>query len=173
MNFDFLGLKKSISKVQERLEAVRLEQASIRNQIQAIQYAPSGCDDVKEVVARWVSESADAYWSGFRASVKTAAKEAVPTKGVTLKPLVTFGAQGNDPFTQPTHQQIGEMLCAVFSTNIVKALHQEIDAIEWPENAVPIAFRRGQIEKLERAYAKLTQEEAELLESARDAGLSV
>ena len=52
MNFDFLGLKKSIAQIQQRLEKVRLEQASIQNQIHSIQYAPTGADDIKNIVSK-------------------------------------------------------------------------------------------------------------------------
>lgn len=173
MNFDFLGLKKSIAQVQERLEKVRLEQASLKNQMQAIRYAPSGAADIKQVVSQWVNESADSYWANFRASVQAAARENIPTKGFTLKPLATFGAQSREQSVPMTNQQMGEAICAMFAPQIVKLLHQQIDAIEWPENAVPVVERSRQIERLESALSKLIDEEASLLQSARDAGLKV
>jgi hypothetical protein len=173
MNFDFLGLKKSIAQIQQRLEKVRLEQASIQNQIHSIQYAPTGADDIKNIVSKWVEESSNAYWAGFRASVQTAAKESVPTKGLTLKPLATFGAQIREQSLQMPTQQMGEAICAMFAPHILAMLHQQIDAIEWPENAIPISERAGKMEQLQKALSKLMEEEADLVQSARDAGLNV
>lgn len=173
MNFDFLGLKKSISQVQDRLDQVRLEKSSLHNQMSNLRYAPAGPADIKAAVTQWVEESAQAYWSEFRASVTAAAKESVPTKGVSLKPLATLGAHGGRETVAMSREQMGQALCAMLAPHILNVLCEQIDAMQWPANAVAIADRDGEMSRLNGLYAQLSKEEEALVKSAHEAGLTV
>lgn len=59
-----------------------------------------------------------------------------------------------------------------FGDLMVDRLGEALDALEWPDNAVPVALRRTQVEAIERDITELHRQRVELVAMLGEAGVA-
>ncbi len=179
MFFDFTAIKKSKESLEKRLFEIRNQVLELQKKIDASRYAPASREDVKNHIKAYVKDASDAYAQKLLDKTTRYAKGAVTANGHDLRAFVTFGgAMGpggslpNQDF-QPTSQEIGQSLCALFGPAMLDSLCAAIDAAPWPAGALPLNDRERLSAELGAQISKLTAEEAQILQQAADAGLSI
>lgn len=179
MFFDFTAVKKSKESLQKRLFDIRNQTLELQKKVEAIRYAPAAREDVKANVRAWVKDAADNYAKTLLEKITRLAKSPVNPNGHDLRAFVTFGgATGpngsriNQDF-QPSTQEIGQSMCALLGPVVLDSLLNAIDAMPWPENAVPMADRESLIAELSQKISKLIAEEDQIVNQASEAGLSL
>lgn len=173
MFFDFSAIKKSLQSLESRLRDLRNEKLELQKQREAIQYAPASKEDVKSHVARWLAATGSTYTETlFDSAQKFARSPHIPNAG-RLQSLTTFsGSLGlRDDMTDP--HELGQALCALLGPVLNDALMKSIDAMTWPDNAVPLANRAAQIKALADRIGKLQNEENEIINKAQETGLNL
>lgn len=174
MNFDFLGLKTSLQRMQDELSRIRGENRKVRNKIQEINYAPISREDFKSAVAGWIGESEKNYRVILSEAVLTMARNPVAMKSDgRLRQLVTLGGSGFDSGLGPEPSEIGKMVCGLFGSGIMNLIGQEIDSMSWPEGSLSSAQRKKQIDELEGKLRELIDREESLLQNAAEAGINL
>ena len=179
MFFDFTAIKKSKESLEKRLFDIRNQTLELQKKVEAIRYAPAARENIKTHVRTWVKDAADNYAKKLLEKINRLAKSPVSSNGYDLRPFVTFGgatgpngSQVNQDL-QPSAQEIGQALCALLGPVVLDSLLTAIDAMPWPENAVPMADRERLIAELSEQISKLTAEEAQIVKQAVEAGLTV
>jgi hypothetical protein len=179
MFFDFSAVKKSKESLEKRLFDIRNQTLELQKKVEAIRYAPAAREDAKNHVRTWMRDAANGYAQTLLEKTTRFAKSPANSNGHDLRAFVTFGgatsAKGQlvSQDLQPTTQEIGQAMCALLGPVLLDSLIQSIDAMPWPENAVPIASREQLVDDLNKQISKLITEEAQIVRQAGEAGLTV
>lgn len=173
MFFDFSAIKKSLQSLDSRLKDLRNEKLTLQKQREAVQYAPASKEDVKLHVEKWVKDAGRSYTAKLFDSAKQFARSPRTPNAGNFQSLATLsGAPGVlDDMTTP--HDLGQAMCALLGPVLNDALMKSIDAMDWPDNALPLANRAKQIEGLDERISTLQNEEAEIITKAREAGLNL
>lgn len=173
MFFDFAAVKKSVQSLSARLTSLRTELETLQRQREAIHYAPASKDDVKARVSHLVKQAGIPYIESLGVGIAQFARSPHTPQMGGVQSLITLNglANANDPAGDP--QAIGQALCALMGPSLLDALLKNIDAMPWPENALPLAGRSQQINELDTRIAKLQNEEQEIITKAQDVGITL
>lgn len=76
-----------------------------------------------------------------------------------------------DEFSAPG--QTGPAICAFMGPILIEAMNATVDAMSWPDTAIPTASRDKLIAELDERIVKLQAEEAELITKAQEAGINL
>ena len=174
MNIDFSAVKRAFQGMEARLASIRTEVQQLQTRREAIRHAPAHREDVKTLVKTWVAEASSRFTGELQDGVEKLARNPTSmSKPDEVKHLVTLGALGRPSYTGQEPLELGAILCAVLGPTIQQAAIQAIDAMEWPETAIPAARRQSELEALDTRIEKLLADEREIIEKARDAGLNL
>lgn len=175
MTFDFEGLRQVFQSLESRLAGVRSRRADIRNEIldlqkkrEAINYAPGSKEDVKSHLAKWVHAAGADYTTRFVESTEQFARTIRTASSNQLRAMATLKG---DEFASPG--QTGPAICAFMGPILIEAMNATVDAMSWPDNAIPMANRDKLMEDLDGRIVKLQAEEAELITKAQEAGINL
>lgn len=174
MFFDFSAIKKSLQSLESRLSDLRAEKFELHKKREAIRYAPAAKDDVKQHVAKWVTDAGAAFTQDLFICAKQFAQSPHIRDGGRLQSLTTLnGAPSSRRDDTNNPQEFGQAMCALLGPLLIESFMKSIDAMEWPQNAIPLANRTGEMEALYKQIEKLEKEENEILTKAQDAGLNL
>lgn len=176
---DFAALRMAKQSVEKKLFDINNEKGELQKKVEAIRHAPATRENVKTHVRTWVKDAADNYAKTLLEKTTRLAKSPVNSSNHDLRAFVTFGgavgpngSRINQDF-QPSTQEIGQAMCALLSPVVLDSLLNAIDAMPWPEGAIPMADREALIAELSQKISKLIEEENEIVKQASEAGLSL
>jgi hypothetical protein len=174
MFFDFSAIKKSLQSLESRLSDLRAEKFELRKKREAIQYAPASKEDVKQRVAKWVTDAGAAFTQDLFIGAKQFAQSPHMRDAGRLQSLATFnGAPGSRLDDTNNPKELGQAMCALLGPLLIESLMKSIDAMEWPQNAIPLANRTEEMEALDKQIGKLQKEESDIITKAKDAGINL
>ena len=165
-DLDFLGLKQSIDALSGKLKAVRQQAEGLRREREELAAAPPTRADAVAAVHSYI----DHEGARFRERIL------YPAWGLLTRPdrlgrvnpnILT--AMPPDSTASPRSMELA--LFALLGPTFKDAVAQAIDAMPWPEGALPMAERQAQLAELDERIGKLEAEEAELLTHAAKAGV--
>lgn len=169
--FDFLKLKDTVSKINQKAEELRAElRANLEEQVR-VRNAGAAKTDVLRLAHAWVDTKAAAFLAPViekvqsdyaNASALGAAQSARPFG------LLERGAGLGDAVTV---RDIETLFCALHGDAVKKALAAAIDAAQWHGDAIPQTQRDARIADLAAREADLRAELKTLLEQAAEAGI--
>ena len=170
--FDFLNVGKTLKNFAGELSGVRVEIETTTRQIEDIQFATAHLDDVFASLETWAANNADKYRKHLQAVMG----------GLVGRPgLDAVGVHAhlhsNEFLPDPSmHRPISRdmQMCGLLGpAAFVEILKKQIETLDLPAPGLKMADRAPAIAVLERKLVKLRAREAELIESAQKAGLSV
>ncbi len=167
--FNFDSVKKLLQSAEGRLSDIRNQTLELQKQREAVRYAPATRADVKANLAEWASKSEGSEYSEqLRAAVVRFAKTARSgNNGLQLRGLLTLSSEALST------QQIGQAVFELLRPQVLERQLAIIDSVPWPEGAMDASQRQQLADDLDARIGKLNAEEAELLTSARAAGLAL
>lgn len=165
------ALRRTVKTFEDRLIEIRSELGKLRAQRDAVVYAPAARSDVKAMLTAWVQNTGAAYSSSLQRSlhefIRTPRSLQVPKRIEQLVCLVAPDEAG----ASPDLRNFDQALCALFGDQLTRALVATIDAMEWPEEGLPLADRASRVEKLDEKITALQAEEVALINQAQSAGI--
>jgi hypothetical protein len=176
MAFDFAGIARSLKGLEERLAFLREESAKLQQQRTRIQHAPAARSDVKEMLARWVNDSANGFTGSLALQIEEFVRRPERMQGNLLVnarvSLVGAPVAARDSDAVP---QVDRALCALLAPQIKQALAAMVDGMAWPEGGegLPAAKRAAEISALDLQIEKLESEIASLTDQASAAGIRI
>lgn len=170
--FDFLSVKKSVDDAAARMAVLRTELQELQSKRQNVHLAPAAKDDVKAMVSRWVREGAGTHAATIRETVANMARNpsAMANHIDRAKQLASLGG-ARTPLGELPAQEFGQAICLIFGKQIDEAILREIDAMEWPVNAVPQAKRTEMVAALDEKIVANETEQADIVNKAAEVGL--
>ncbi|MEY4751379.1 MAG: hypothetical protein RIQ60_3593 [Pseudomonadota bacterium] len=173
--FDFSLIRRSVQSLEERLKALRVELNDLQRQRALILSAPMNRNDLKQFLNDWLKASASSYASHLQAGLQRLAK--APHAGA----LNFDGSRGNVRLLgaatnfgeSPSGEDMDRALCGLFMAPLAQYLAGAVDALDLPGEGLPMKDRPAAVEKLDSRIAALMQEEASLIEQAREAGINL
>ncbi len=172
--FDFLAVGKTLKNFAADLSSVRLEIETLSREIEDIQYAPANHDDVIKALEIWAVDNAVKY----REYLKTQLTKLVTQPGTLLDKVAVHthlhsrGFLPDPSYGLPISRDM--QMCGLLGPEgFVALMKKQMLAIEWPAPGLPMAARAPAIAVLEKKRSKLIDRQAELIQSAEKAGLSV
>lgn len=172
--FDFSSLKKSVQSVADQVKQLRKRIEDLKRQREDIETAPAAKSDIKALVEAWVQSKAVQHQKALRAMLDPFVRK--PAKaddvGHVNQYMTLLGAVSGQNQIADT-RSMDAVICGLFGPQILQGLSRSLDALDWPNEGLPMVQRRVALEKLDEEIAALTEEEQALTESARLAGVIV
>jgi uncharacterized protein YhaN len=166
--FDFPGIKKSINDLSAQLQKIRREIEEKKQRHEDLETLAIGRDEAAARLAAWVD-----------AGIQQAATDLQTSLGfVIANPLMELKADTRISLLSSPQDASGgvrqHMLFLFFADAIKTAIPGVLVRLEWPEDTgPPMAERLAELGKLDKAIEKLEREEADLIQQAAQAGISV
>jgi len=174
MKFDFSFIRKSVQSLSSQVTDLRAQIAKLTAERAAILAAPASREDVKAMVTSWAKDRASEYITSLQMNmaffVKYADKLADPA--TVRQRMTVFGASqqlGSGFESGPSLND--KAVCALFGAALIDGVHAAIDRMQWPDGALPLEGRQKRVQEIDRALSTLVAEEAEIVSSARSAGV--
>lgn len=167
--FNLFSLKKSVDGVVQHRNALLKQLEDLQREREDIITAPVSRDDIKSMVARWVTEGSQHNSEHVQRTLQ---------RFINRPGLVENGKHTQFSLMQSpaggvhiTTQHADFALCLLFGEQITSALHAVIDRMDWPANARPMDGRSERINAIDLELAELGRQEAEIVALARGAGV--
>lgn len=173
--FDFSLIRRSVQSLEERLKALRVELNDLQRQRSQILSAPMNRADIKVLLNDWLQASASHYAGHLQASLQRLAK--APHAGAqnfdSSRGNVRLLGAATNFGESPAAADMDRALCGLFAAPLAQYLAGAVDALDLPGEGLPMKDRPAAVEKLDHRIATLMQEEASLIEQAREAGINL
>lgn len=170
--FDFVTIKKTVVAIEEQLQKLQNEELQLRGQLAQINSAPASKEDLKEMLSGWVASNAKKYRVSLRETLSKFMRNPrnfTPRNFVDTMSIAGAAQPGSDAVRT---QDVDQALCALFGPLLNKALLDEIESMEWPDNAVTTAHRSEKSIQLTTRIDELNREMEQLSLSAIEAGIT-
>jgi hypothetical protein len=170
--FDFVTIRKTVVAIEEQLQKLQNEEFELRGQLAQINSAPASKEDLKQMLSGWVSMNAEKYRSSLRETLSKFMRNPrnfTPRNFVDTMSITGAAQPGSDAVRT---QDVDQALCALFGPLLNKALLNEIDLMDWPDNAVTAVHRSETSSRLSARIDELNREIEELSLSAIEAGIT-
>lgn len=170
--FDFVTIRKTVVAIEEQLQKLQNEEFDLRGQLAQINSAPASKEDLKQMLSSWVAANAEKYRSSLRETLSKFMRNPrnfTPRNFVDTMSITGAAQPGSDAVRT---QDVDQALCALFGPLLNKALLDEIDLMEWPDNAVTAVQRAATSTRLSTRIDEVNREMEELSMSAIEAGIT-
>ena len=170
--FDFVTIRKTVVAIEEQLQKLQNEEFELRGKLAQINSAPASKEDLKQMLSGWVSVNAEKYRVSLRETLSKFMRN--PRNFTTRNFVDTMSISGAaQPGSDAVRtQDVDQALCALFGPLLNKALLNEIDLMDWPDNAVTAVHRAETSSRLSARIDELNREIEELSLSAIEAGIT-
>ena len=172
--FDFLGIGKTLKNFAGELAGVRAQIEVLTREIEDIQFAPAGIDDVTRALENWARSNSTKYRE-YLQSVLTGLvnRPRILADGTEVwRHLSSMEIMPEPSMHRPLSRDI--QLCGLLGPDAFVALMKtQMQSMDWPAPGLPIAAREEAVKALEQKIIKLRASEAALIRSAETAGLTV
>lgn len=169
MNFDFLGLRKSLDAFAGNVRTVRERLETLRREREELAVAPCSREDAIAIIHKRIDEAGGSFLKNFTLGTLTpvimkAHKGAVGSfnHSILAAPVI-----GQAP--EVRHLEAG--IFFAFNKEVKAAVDKAVRMATWPENAIPLAQRESRLQKLDDEIASMERDEAELVKQANEAGV--
>ena len=172
---ELIGIGKTLKNFAGELQTVRAEQETLLQRREEIKYAPAHRSEVLQALEGWVQRSQGRYSEHLQHAIgwlRTAPPEqlADPVKVDGHFRMRAFTAGG----PQVHSTDVDLMIAGLFGDLLMSALRARLDALsQVPSEGLPIAQRATEIETINARLLKLQELEKKLVDTAKQAGLSV
>ena len=171
MNFDFSALKRAFQGLQARRASIRAEIEDLKRQRSAVTDAKASRDEVKALIASWITAAGGNFVADLQASVATMANNSISMRNPDrVQQLVTLGGITADS-GRAANGELAQALCALFGDSIRAGAFKAIDAMEWPVNGMSNAQRTASTQAIDAKISELETEEEDIVKQAAEAGL--
>ena len=168
LNFD--ALKKQVAALSTAIAGKQAERAAIAAEMAAVNSAPASKNDLKEMVGKWIDDSAGKYAAGLKIALEPfqANWTKSPSKENPLELLHRIMFRN----TAGVHVTPGpEGLFFLLNKEIKAALSDAVDGLDLPEG-LDKAARTAQLKSLASQMGAIDNELAELTDLANSAGIN-
>jgi outer membrane murein-binding lipoprotein Lpp len=171
--FDFLSIKKSVQDLAQQVSQLKQKIEALKRAREDLATAPAARVDIKATVSALLEERAATYAKGFRRQMDAFVRkpDRIGAPGALRQELLmgipTEAGQISNLFTL----EMG--LSALLKDAIHNGLMAQIDAMEWPEQGLPMAERKLALEKMDADISTLESDLNALNQAARSAGISI
>lgn len=174
MIFDFALVKRSVQGLEEKLKSLRGQISALQQERQSVHAAPVAKEEVKALIGQWIGDAGKDYSAAFCAGVEAMSKNpSAFSRSNLVQRLASFGALGVMYGEEPSAQELGRGLCAMFGASIKDSLIKSIDAMQWPTNALTHAQREKQLAQLDGKIADLEREAIDIINKAAEVGINL
>jgi hypothetical protein len=176
--FDFSSLKKSVQSIAGQARDLRAQVENAKREREDITNAPVTREDVKAMVSAWAAGKSAEYVKRLHCNMQELIRDAKSLQDPKMieHRMTLFGKtrQQGGEFTMFPGPELEDMaICCLLGPALVTALHAAIDRMDWPAGALPVAARVKAVNKLDAQIAELVAQEAELVTTARQAGIVI
>lgn len=171
--FDFLSIKKSVQDLAKQVTELKKKIESLKRDREDVATAPAALVDIKATVSALLDERAASYAKGFRRQMEVfVRKPGRIGEPDALKQQLLMGVPpGAEQIASIFTLEMG--LSALLKDVIHKGLMAQIDAMEWPEQGLPMVERARQLAKMDAEISQLESDLNALNQAARSAGISI
>jgi cell division protein FtsB len=169
--FDFASFRRSVASLEEQLQKMQNEENVLRNELAQINSAPSSREDLKQMLSQWVASNAAKYRQSLRETLLKFTANPRNFNPRNLLDIMSISGVAHPGGEAVRTQDVDQALCALFAPLLSKALQEEVDAMEWSENAITIEKRSAAAAALETRIHELNRQIEELSQQAADAGI--
>lgn len=173
MFFDFLSVKKSIEKLETKLADLRNQSIHLQKQSELIRYAPASKGDVKAMAKKWITEAGLMHTKTLQESAVKFSKSPNHPQAGRFQALATLSALPVTLDEYSSQREIGGILCVLLAPMLAESLDKTIDAMDWPENALPMEGREQKIETISKQIAAVNAEIDQIMIQAHEAGIKL
>jgi hypothetical protein len=170
--FDFALIRRSVLGLEQQLQKMQEEEAELRMQLAQVSSAPASKDDMKQMLSGWVASNAEKYRLSLRETLSKFMRNPrnfTPRNLVDVMSISGAAQPGSDAVRT---QDVDQALCALFGPLLNRALLDEIDGMEWPDNTISSVQRSAETIRLTTKIDELNSQIEELAQSAIDAGIT-
>lgn len=172
--FDFLNIRKTLKGFADELSTIRFDIETLTREAEDIQFAPANKDDLFKALEVWAADNQVQY----RAYLKTELNKLIQSPGDLAEKssvhrhLHSRGFLPTPGLSTPISRDV--QLCGLLGpAKFVELVKAQAEAIEWPDQGLPMTERAPAIAKLEKKLAALRVREQDLISAAEKAGLTV
>lgn len=171
--FDFASLMRPLQGLKSRAGALGEEITALNALRNRVQSAPATRADVKAMLAHWVDAKAAGFAGSFAATIREFVNRPALMQGHgrvhQVVSLISRASMAGDTESS----QLDRTMCALFGPQVKQALIAVVDAMEWPEEGLPLAERAKEIDRIDQLLEKLQGELAGLTRQAAAAGINL
>lgn len=170
MMFDFLGLRKSVESLGSTYQKLRAEIEALKRRREEIDTAPPGRQDMIDILCGNIDQAAQEYPAALLRQIGSAmhGNKTANMKNWRLGMLLP---QANAADGNIGPQSLMTGLAFIFNAEIKASVARAVQAMEWPDNSIPLAKREKELSRLDAEIASLEKELAALGSDAAKAGI--
>lgn len=172
--FNFSTLRKSLQDFSAQVHSLRADIERLQRQREDVLSAPAAKADVKAIFNDWFVQREKDFtemWSGHLTGVfRKPGNFKDPARAA--QHLAVFAVQRNAN-NGADLKSMDIALCALFGAALKPQLWKMIDAVDLPNEGLPLAERARKIEDLDAQLDRLKAEEAELVQAAAQARIVI
>jgi len=169
--FDFSSIKRSVRNFEQKLDEISKEILELKSKRERILSAPANKDDVKVMLKNWVHASGEGYRQSLRTTLSEFVRNPRNMSPRRLSDLVCVSGAAQPGADSLRPQDVDQALCAIFGPQLINALCEQVEAMEWPEQGLPLTLRTAEADKIFERIAQLEQEYEVLTNEAAEAGI--
>lgn len=169
MNFDILGLRKSLVAFTGNVRTVRLRLETLRREREELAVAPCSREDAIAILHKRIDEAGESFLNNFTLGTLTPVimKSHKGAAGSFTHPILSAPVVGHSPEIRNLEAGI----FFAFNKEVKAAIEKAVLLATWPENAIPLAQRESRLQKLDDEILSMERDEAELVRQANEAGV--
>lgn len=174
MKFDFSSLQRSVQTLASQIKGLRKQIEDLQREREDVQASAAAKSDVKRIVAQWVESKRAVHAKVLRATLEPFIRKPanLDDAGRVNQYLTVLGGTLNAG-GQASVVTMDAVICGLFGSQVLDGLNTAIDLMDWPQEGLPLVDRARRLDELDAEIAALVEQEQELTESARQAGLVV
>lgn len=166
------AVRDAIKPINERRQELQAKKRQLERELERVMTGAACKSDVKTALSIWVRETRTAYVGELRTTLAPHVRDpsglATPSKLVTPINIVAAAHPYEGGLDAA---DISRLVCGLFPDLVETALARTIDAMEWPDEGLPLKDRAPLAERLRQQLAALESEETELISQAEALGL--
>jgi hypothetical protein len=171
--FDLGVLRKAVAGLGDQLAALRREIAGLQAEREAVAGAAPTKAEIKQTYVAFLRQMSLGYERAMAVKLAPLLKKPGMLDDPTrVNPLLSPLLGANRPDEMPSVGAMDQCLAFTLGPMLEKAMSNIIDAMNFTEG-LPADKRARKLKSLDDAIEQLLAQEAELLESARSAGLNL
>lgn len=175
MQFDFSAIRKSVQGLAGQASALRAQIETLKREREDILHAPVARKDMQLMIERWIDRRKDDYLAQLRVTLESAFAnpDQAQDHGRANHKMTLVGVPSYQEGLTEGGRAVEGALCTFFGDNIKHGLEKAFKAMDWPEGGLPFKERCEAIKKLDVKIGDLSKQEADLVTTARSAGIVI
>lgn len=175
MAFDFFQLKKSIQDFGDQVKKQRAAIEQLQRKREDMACAPAAKSDVKAIFDAWISGCVEEYEENLTRQIAPVLRKPhnyQDPKSHSAMQLAVLAVQPGVG-SPASARSIDRALMALLGPQLRTELFKLIDAMEWPDEGLPMAERIKKLAEMDASISALQKAEAELVQHAAQARIVI